>query len=206
MRILFAILSLIAALPLAAAELRYNTVVRIASNGETVDFARYEHIRPVLQLTYGGSRTLPANAQVAIDAPSGPIILRPDPLGGIEWPMRHELAEDNPKVTSIPDDLVAAGRVRVAATPSTTFEPSTLAAMTAEYQRFTRSLSFLKRVAAPDPDALLVVAAGPITATSSAGRWHAQDGRLRIPLEDAGRAPLRFSAVPTLVLLDLALE
>jgi len=206
MRILFAILSLIAALPLAAADLRYNTVVRIASNGETVDFARYEHLRPVLQLTYRGSRTLPADAQVAIDAPSGPIVLRPDPLGGIEWPMRRELAKDNPKVTSIPNDLVAVGRVRVAMPASTTIEPTTVSAMASEYQRFTRELSFLKRMAAPTPDGLLIVATGPITATSSAGTWESPSGRLRIPIDAATSAPITLSAVPSLILLDLDLE
>lgn len=205
-RLLLLLLCLLAALPTMAAELRYNTVVRIASNGESVDFARYQHVRPILQLSHRGSRNLPADSHVAIDAAAGAIVLRPDPLGGIEWPMRLDLATDNPKVTSVPDDLVAVGRVRVAAPPATTIAPATVTAMADEYRRFTRELSFLKRMAAPAPRGLLIVATGRITATSSAGAWESTTGRLRIPLDAATAAPITLSAAPSLVLLDLDLE
>lgn len=206
MRILISFLILLAALPASAADLRYKTVIRIASNGETVDFSRYQHVRPILQLSHRGSRNLPTDSQVAIDASAGAIVLRPDPLGSIEWPMLPHLAAENPKVTSVPDDLVAAGLIRVTAPPATTIAPSTVAAMADEYRRFTRELSFLKRIAAPSPRGLLIVSKGPITATSSAGTWQSTTGRLRVPLDAATSAPITLSTPPSLVLLDLDLE
>lgn len=206
MRIFLSLFVFLAALPALAADLRYNTVVRIASSGESVDFDRYQHVRPILQLSHRGARTLPQNAHVTIEVSSAPIVLRPDPLGGIVWPIRPELASENPKVTSIPEDLSAAGLVRVAMQPVTAISPATIKAMADEYRRFTRELSFLKRIAAPSPRGLLIVATGPITATSSAGTWHSTNGRLRVPLDAATASPLTLSTAPSLVLLDLELE
>lgn len=206
MRTLVLLIALVWPAFAAATELHYNTVVRIASAGEEVDFADFRYVRPILQLSHRGARSLPPEASVRIGAGPGAITLYPDPLGAIEWPIRRDLIIGNPPVTSVPNDLVAAGRIRVAATPAISLEPATIAEMVVEYERFTSGLAFMKRIAAPDAEDLLVIASGPITATSTAGRWEASDGRLRIPLRDATRAPLRFSAVPILVLLDLELE
>jgi len=49
---ILAILCLLAALPALSAGLRYNGVIRIASSAEAVDFSRYEHVRPILQLIH----------------------------------------------------------------------------------------------------------------------------------------------------------
>lgn len=206
MRILIPVIALLFAAQLSASELRYNTVVRIATGGEDIDFSAYRYVRPILQLRYRGQRQLPADARVEIEASSGAVTLRPDPLGAIEWPMQLELQTQNPLVTSAPDGLVAAGRVRVAMPPARLLPAATIRAMAEEYDRFKNGLAFLKRMAAPSPRGVLIVAPGPIEARSASGIWRSEDGILRVPMDTASAADITLSASPKLVALDLGLE
>lgn len=204
---IFAVLALLLATTVAQASdaIRYNTIIRIASSGESIDFDRLQHARPILQLSYHGGRTLPEGASIVIHASPSPVILVPDALGAVEWPMDSALRQSNPAVTSTPSDLSAAGHLRVATDPSQSIDGDTVRQMLGEYRTVVRQLSFFKRLMAPRPKAILIIGHEPLRATSDGQSFTAKNGRIIIPLVAAVQG-IRLSGPPQLVLLDLGLE